>query len=261
VRPSYSALQGLGSIVVSHIEIPENTAHTIAPGDDAVVLGGFTQLVESWSQRAVWLDIPFTTYTATTGIINCALDGGFAGGSRVSNHLAGVTIPQPPAILGGYTVVNGPLGGTGSLAFNGVFLDGDTIVRSLIGAVNMDFTGYNNVGFALIDSQITVLDGVFDLVTRNLYGGNVVYGTTAFDAGRGQVLYPAGAGAAATALPATGTMRIAGGTVACLGVPSVALPTLTCNKTISAANLDTDLGAVTGCYYVPGAGSFCNSGI
>lgn len=33
-----------------------------------------------------------------------------------------------------------------------------------------------------------------------------------------------------------------------------------CNKTISNANLDTDLGATTGSYYVPGSGSIGNSG-
>jgi hypothetical protein len=261
VRPEYNGISGVGTVAVSHIVIPENFANGVQPGDDAVIIGNFTQLIEVWSQRAVWLDVPATVYTSASGLVNCALDGGFAGGARVPNHLISATVPGPPAIVGGYNVITGPLNGTGTLAFSGVLLDGDTIVRSFIGAVNMDFSNYNYLGFVLSDSTMTVLNGVVDMQSRNLYGGNVVYGTAPFDAGRGQVIYPTGAAGAVTGMPLSGTFKVAGSTVACLGVPSVALPVLTCNKTVSAANLDADLGATLGCYFVEGGGSFCNLGL
>jgi hypothetical protein len=44
----------------------------------------------------------------------------------------------------------------------------------------------------------------------------------------------------------------------CIGIPSVGSPTLTCNVVLNASNLDADLGATSGCLYVPGGSEVCN---
>ena len=66
-----------------------------------------------------------------------------------------------------------------------------------------------------------------------------------------------GARASATA-PRKMSRSVSGGTVGCVGIPTVASPTFTCNVTYSSANLDSDLGATSGCLFVPGGGSVCN---
>jgi hypothetical protein len=87
-------------------------------------------------------------------------------------------------------------------------------------------------------------------------GGNQV-GTV--DSGRGQVIYPAGSGAAAAAFTGSAGLNIAGATTSCIGVPGAA-SLGACNTALSAAALD-NLGTTSGCLYQPGAGGFCNTGL
>ncbi len=77
--------------------------------------------------------------------------------------------------------------------------------------------------------------------------------------GNARLSYPAGAGAAAAAFLETGAPTLSGQTKSCLDVPSAATAFGTCNITVSAANLDTNLGTTTGCLST-GPSSICNYG-
>ena len=262
VRPQYNALSNNGGVVISNIVIPENLANGVNPGDDTIIIGPFVSLAQVWSQRGVWIDVPFNTANGLVGLYNCALDGGFAGGTRAASRAsnAGGAF-QPTVIWGGYVVASGPLAGTGTIAFNGVWLDDDVAVRTQVAGSSaslVDFSGYNWVGAALLDSTAVVDYGVLDLRTRASISVNTVYGSGTLDSGRGQVIYPAGAGAAATTFASGVALNIAGSTTAALVTPGGVVTT---GKTLSAANLDTDLGTTSGCYSQLGVGSFCNTGL
>lgn len=105
--------------------------------------------------------------------------------------------------------------------------------------------------------------GVFDAVSLNLYGSNIVWSRTAtgtLDAGRGIVLYGTGATGAQTAFAGIGSLNEAGGTVTCKWIPSAATTTFLCNQlTSTPALLDGLLGATAGSVCAgPGIGCFSN---
>ena len=79
--------------------------------------------------------------------------------------------------------------------------------------------------------------------------------------GISRVSYAAGAGQAVLAFENTGTLRINTLATSCLLNPAAGTTTFTCNETVSAASLDTVLGAsiANGCFF-SGGGSICNTG-
>lgn len=181
--------------------------------------------------------------SAAAGCSNCDLRGGSqTSGVRHSNWL----------------MAGGTTGGVFSSGGPGYQLDGDVI--SAGGLYNQIFLVAGAVYFDT-GSQAAI-QGYVLVGNFNGYGGPSLWGTgfagTLQVTGNGHIQYPSGAGAAATTFPLTGGLRVDFQTLTCLGVPSVALPTLTCNITLSPANLDTNLGATLGCLYVPGGGSVCN---
>lgn len=77
--------------------------------------------------------------------------------------------------------------------------------------------------------------------------------------GNGRLGYPAGAAAAAAAFLLSGTIGLNTQTKSCLLAPGSVLTTLVCNTTVSAANLDTNLGTTSGCLF-DGTAGICNYG-
>jgi hypothetical protein len=69
--------------------------------------------------------------------------------------------------------------------------------------------------------------------------------------------YPAGAGAAAATFKQTGAWSINGGTSCFKIVPA---GTITASQTLTTANLDTNLGAASGCFATGLGASVCNYG-
>jgi hypothetical protein len=97
--------------------------------------------------------------------------------------------------------------------------------------------------------------------TATLGGDSLVFwgpGTLSMR-GSARIGYPAGAGAAAAAFLGTALKSNNQGTV-CLAAPGAATSYGTCNLSLTAAQLDTSLGATTGCLGTGGGGSYCNFG-
>jgi hypothetical protein len=326
-----------GLLQIYRIHIPVNSGSGAAPGSGHTFLGDHTQILESYAEREVWARPTFINGAGDSATINSAFDGGYVGGvTTVSNAVQNATAFDPYQFVGGYVQAGSFVAAThapGTIAFQGAWIDGDTILRVNAAALDnatIAFSGYNWIGLAQLDSPATLMHGVLDVQTHNEFSGNALYGTGTLDAGRGQVLYPTSAtllgtvsvtngspsitfsqaqtiangtvvtfasqvanytisgtitnstsgtltgnytGTTAGATTTTtnwsagqtfyisGGLKIANSTTACLGISTVATPTLTCNKTISTTNIDTDLNATLGCYWVEGAGSFCNSGL
>jgi hypothetical protein len=74
----------------------------------------------------------------------------------------------------------------------------------------------------------------------------------------GGISYIAGAGGAVSSFAGTTIYVNVQKTKVCLGVPTVSALGA-CNLTLSAAQLDANLGATAGCMYVPGQASYCNA--
>jgi hypothetical protein len=261
VRPTFAGLTGQGMVIVENFVIPENTAQSVPPGDDDLLLGNHVEIAQSWIQKHVVLTNWSTNFLGETALINCAMDGGFLGNVRAASRATSTTTSFiPPQIFGGYIVAAGPLGGTGTIALSGVWLDLDILLRVQVGGASgstIDFSGTNWIGTACIESPAAVDFGVLDLKNRAQQAAtNVVYGIGQVDAWRGQVQYPSGATGGTTALPLP--LRIATGTVGCVTIPTAAARGL-CNTSLTPGSaLDTALGASTGCVGFDGAGSFCN---
>jgi hypothetical protein len=67
--------------------------------------------------------------------------------------------------------------------------------------------------------------------------------------------------AAAQALPLANGLKIDASTVGCIGIPNVSSPTLACNRSLTAANADSDYGPTLGAYWIEGGGSIGNQGL
>jgi hypothetical protein len=119
-------------------------------------------------------------------------------------------------------------------------------------------TGASNADGVYINTSSSIQVG--SAGSLSVMAGETVpfYGPGQLNAwGSSQLSYIAGASkAAATFLGPAPTINQ--GSSACLGIPTASSTTLTCNLTISASTLDTQLGSTTGCLYVPGSASICN---
>ncbi len=76
--------------------------------------------------------------------------------------------------------------------------------------------------------------------------------------GVSRFFYNPGAGEAASFFKQTGGMASNGQTLVCSSYPGSTAGA--CNLTLSAAELDTKLGATSGCLGAPGGGQVCNYG-
>lgn len=194
--------------------------------------GAYVQeLYNSWLKNGTWpLGLISTTKSGATNPGAAYVAGGIiANGNNVQNRLGWVSVEQDTIIGAGnsLTIESGTL--------DGVYLE----------------TG---VSLLMLNGQVTV--------ANDINGGNAkLWGPGAINIEASvRFAYPSGAAAAAAALLFTGGITVSGGTKGCIGVPTVGAPTLTCNTSFTAAQLDTSLGATAGCLYVPGGGSMCNVG-
>lgn len=118
-----------------------------------------------------------------------------------------------------------------------------------------------NLGTAYIDTSKTLFveSPLTNLKGTTAFSGSAILwgpGGMSVNAG-GRLTLTAGAGQAATAIQLNGTLNINNQTLFCQFFPGST--TITCNNTFSAANIDTSLGATTGCV-VGGGASLCNYG-
>lgn len=96
--------------------------------------------------------------------------------------------------------------------------------------------------------------------TNIIYGRPPIYGAGTLNIqGPGELSYAPGAGSATATFPLSGGIKIQGQSKACLVVPGAANAFAACNLTVSASQLDTSLGATSGCLST-GAASICNYG-
>lgn len=222
-------------------------------GDDVFVTNDFTWLQDVFMEKNTKLT-PFgnTGDNIIKGSFNVAYLGGFTSGNNWGSYRNGV---KPL----GYYIFSGFIANLASqsVLFNGVFLDGDITIA----VANARFMGYNYLGAVDMrnGSNAIIGSGTLDIKSFNEFGINIMWGTGSLDAGGGTLLYKSGVGNAANTFVTSGNLDINGQTLACLEVPSAVATTFTCNKTINATNLDTDLGGTSGCY-LAGAGSICNYG-
>lgn len=97
-------------------------------------------------------------------------------------------------------------------------------------------------------------------ISTDLQGGNaLIWGPGNVNIGTpGIWMYPSGAGGAAAAFLNTGTFTFAGTYTSCNIAYTADGGSGSSNVTLSAANLDSNLGATIGCCFQPGAGRICN---
>lgn len=151
----------------------------------------------------------------------------------------------------------------GGAVFPGVFAfeTGQSIFESDFILGKSSYTIPGGYGCAYIDTGVTWnMDaaGTTLTITGDCTGGPVVWGGgTLNGTGTVHINYPAGAGKAAATFINTGGLRLNGQTKACLNIPSTASTTMSCNLTLTPAQLDTSLGATYGCL-VGGGAMFCN---
>lgn len=145
----------------------------------------------------------------------------------------------------------------------GVFgLPGGTIRNFVVSSAFVAFDPIINVATPILNAtnfQSTYLEtGSTVNVDGFLSIGNTVWGPGAVNVQQiGRLAYPSGASAAVANLLWQGGIQANGQTKVCSSPPvDAAAPA--CNLTLSATQLDTSLGAVSGCLYVPGGGSYCN---
>jgi hypothetical protein len=144
-------------------------------------------------------------------------------------------------------MVGGAIAGTGGEG--AIDLDADVIVGA-------SFTTLHGSYYGLVDvesGQQLRTSGLF--FQSAAYAATIFWGSGVLNAqATSRFRYPSGAGAAATTFKVTGGLQLNGQSGAWLVTTAGSVP----NKTLSAANLDTDLGATTGCYMNPGGASICN---
>jgi hypothetical protein len=166
-------------------------------------------------------------------------------GSRLTAYTGN---PGNPVVLaaGYYNVVTGGAYG----------LDGDVMINFGIFTAP---SGYSQLGLVnvLSGGQAQFLQGpveaiFIDYASPQIWGAGALLlnGTTRFS-------YPGGAGQAASVFKQTGGFQLNNSSSCALSTQAGAI---TPTKTLTAAHLDTDLGAVTGCYVTPGGASVCNGG-
>jgi len=222
------------------------TVHPLAAVSD-VHFGPNAYVYESRIDKTIELDANLGLQDAY--FFNDDMQGGWIGGGVLAGQATGAFIEAGVLnrAIGAAQVVSNPV------------LDGDLI---LVGG-NFNFFGFGAqpifAGRFYIDSGTSTFGGSIQMLS--LQGQSIVWGPGSINViGASRLTYAAGAGKAAATFTQTGSTKINGGTVACIGVPT-ATSIGACNTTISAANLDTNLGATSGCLFVPGGAAMCNSGI
>lgn len=124
------------------------------------------------------------------------------------------------------------------------------VIGSIFNAYNT--CSYDDI-FVDVGKTFNIQAGVF-----TQFPGATVWGLGTLNVtGNTRFQYIAGAGSAATEFTIS-TLQLNSQTKGCLAVPSAATAYDTCNIAVTAANLDANLGATSGCIGTPNGGAFCN---
>jgi hypothetical protein len=242
-------------LVLYNIGVRTPTTTNVFAG---ITIGAATEFVESTSNYPVYVATPNAGPLVGNGFINSAILGG--------------VLPSYGGPLSNTSIVTG-LQASGTCYSAGFFGTGNSYnITPNYGQFTNDVIfaqGHGNLinvsggilGTAYLDGSTLTVNGSLNLNSSDSFPtlGPFLWGTgTLGVTSNGHVTYPSGAGEAAATFLETGGITLNGQTKACLGVPTVASPTLTCNITASAANADSNLGATLGCLWVEGGGSLCN---
>ena len=189
-----------------------------------------------------------------------------SGNASVSAQVAGVNVlfannlysssPVSGSFEGGPTFIGGAFVGN-TTTIGGATLDGDV---AFMGGTGIFLSGFNFINTVIVDtgSRLNILAGGMGHVAVGNYAASVLYGAGIGNLeGQARIDYPSGASAASADL-LIATLQVNGQTKTCLGVPSVTSPTLACNITLTNTNLDSNLGATSGCLWVEGGAAVCN---
>jgi hypothetical protein len=257
-------------VVVQDVHFTATTSIT-SPADMEVFVGPYVTLIDDFSDQKISVSGNAASFQPNCGSTNVYYNGGFTGGllSGYNSDKGGMF-----TMLGGVVTV-----GDGNTAiFNGVWLDGDLVlnVNNLsVGAGG--FIGNNYVGLIENNWTTTVMEGRVNaqipLYTTDAAapdpcpstGCNVVWfglsGTGdshTLNAAGGYVYYPNGSSGGANTFPNSFVTSISGGSVGCTATPAGV--TVSCNNAAATGpNLDTQLGANTGCVTNGGGAGFCNT--
>src|SRR5579875_459602 len=196
-------------------------------GDDPLFVNQYVSIVESSVQRYVRMQSP-TPSDADTDLANDTLIGGIlsAGPPSVDSTKASFVTPQH--------VVAGILGGSGAFASN--VSAGILYSDIIIAPSQVPLTTAGIIGDAYVDTgEVVEVFGPQQVQDR--YWGPGIVNVI----GSGRLYYPSGSGEAALVFQNTGGLQLNGQTLGCVAKPSSS--TITCNTTVSATNLDTNLGA------------------
>lgn len=182
---------------------------------------------------------------SNSGCNNCAINRSY---ERISNGAS------PYTFSGGYLNSNAGLGIVGGfLRFDSDFILNGSATQSgfpmTLGTVYFDTNGQLTATSNLFVAQVSGV-GPFVWGSGNATGLNPTY--------MAHLQYPSGAGAAAAAFLLTASLKSNGQTKVCIAIPTAATSYGTCNTTLTAAQLDTSLGATSGCLGPGGGASWCN---
>jgi hypothetical protein len=213
---------------------------------DSLLINNNVSFVDSTEVRNVFVQ-PVASINAFFNVFGWANAATLAVGSDS-------VIENTSTTNGLVNVLGGFLGGRIVGSF---YLDDDTIVSSTsqnaLTASSYPVQVYIETGAALV-----IRSGGASTAVNFGLGGPFIWGP-GYITVAGILAYPAGAGAATSTFLQKGAWIISvGGTKACLAIPSAATSFGTCNITLSTADLDTNLGATTGCLSVSTGASVCN---
>lgn len=220
------------------------------PGNDGVNLGARTFVMNSQFDREAVFGST-STDTSVFAMNNYFAGGGISAGGNVNPFAPGISIFG--GVISSQFVTNPVSTMTGH-----VLLAADTIVTGAMVLNSPDVSAVNaffpsGIGTVYLETGATLYVGgvgQFFSPTNITGGSNVpkVYGGGALKfIGNARWSYPTGAGAAAATFTQTGgfAMNLAGTKMAILNLANAA--PWTGNITVSAANLDANLGATSGC--------------
>lgn len=218
-------------------------------------MGTPVDIFECFAQRDIYAVAPDQMTPFVSYYSNVFAQSGISGGSTYLPGSAGFAVHP--------TVFGGAMGSPGAPTLvadklAGISLDDDVILKQTFASTPVGI-GSARLGLVYVDSSsVATCSGTCNAFSGGTASGSViVWGPGTLNvAGSGRVTYPSGAGAAAAAFKAP--LQSNGQTLGCITKPSSS--TITCNTTVSAANLDTNLGATSGCIGPMGGGTFCNYG-
>jgi hypothetical protein len=210
----------------------------LGPGHDNAYIGQGAALGESFSQRV----LTFAAVGGTLNVLNLVND--FASEGLLNGPQLGVT---------NGTIQAGVLAaGLNSVAITGFGLDKDVLVLS-----NAVWSTQSSLGLIYLGAGVVLQTQGVTTTTSSA----IIWGPGILDmGGPSRCSYLAGAGEATAIFVNTGGLELNGQSKGCLGLPASASAFATCNLAVTPANLDANLGAVSGCIGAPSGGAFCNYG-